>query len=100
MRMGAHVRAWMGRLATRQYRRVLLVSSAWCFISVLPLGLVGVIRWKGRQALRTATHALLADTSPQLVRVLHSSRGTLTFLRDTLERRPTLLPTNLQAMGE
>jgi diguanylate cyclase (GGDEF)-like protein len=87
------------RLSARRHRRILLASIVTLATSAVLLGLIGVIRWRGRQAVRTDTGTVIAQTGQQLVRSLQSRRGTLTFLRDTLSRQPDLAPGPLQAMG-
>ena len=80
------------RLSARRHRRILLASIVTLATSAVLLGLISVIRWRGRQAVRTDTGTVIAQTGQQLVRSLQSRRGTLTFLRDTLNRqRPCVL---------
>ena len=86
-------------LTTRRYRRVLIASVLTLVTSAVFLGLIGLLQWRGRQAVDVDTHTLVAQTSQQLLRALQSRRGTLTFLRDTLRRRPTLAHVQLEAMG-
>ena len=87
------------RLSARRYRWVLIASVATLVTSAALLGLIGVTRWQGHRALQSDTHTLIAQVSQQLVRTLQSRRGTLTFLRDTLNRRADLTLPQLQAMG-
>jgi len=87
------------RVSARRSRRILIASGVTLLTSVSLLGLVAVIRWRGDQAVQSDTRTVLAASSQQLVRALQSRRGTLTFLRDTLNRQPNLTPPQLQAMG-
>ena len=64
------------------------------------LGLIGFARWQGRQAVRNDTRVAVAQISEQLLRTLQSRRGTLTLLRDTLNRQPTIGAPELSAMGD
>ena len=89
----------MMRFSARRHRRILFASIVTLAISVILLGLIGAIRWRGRQAVRSDTGTVIAQTGQQLVRSLQSRRGTLTFLRDTLSRQPDLPDGPLEAMG-
>ena len=86
-------------LMGRRYRRILIASVLTLLTSAILLGLIGLTRWRGRQALQSDTHTVITQTGLQLIRTLQSRRGTLTFLRDTMKRRPTLGLSQLQAMG-
>ena len=99
--MGAEARFPRGviRVSAGRSRRILIASGITLLTSASLLGLVAVIRWRGHQAVQSDTRTVLASGSQQLVRALQSRRGTLTFLRDTLSRRPNLSPPQLQAMG-
>ena len=90
----------MWRFATRRkHRRILIAAVATLLTSVVLLGLIGVTRWRGRQAVQQDTRTVIVETGNELVRRLESRRGTLTFLRDTLKRQPDLTPSALEAMG-
>ena len=84
----------------RGYRRIVIASIVTLLTSLTLLGLIGFTRWRGHQAVQSETRAILVQTGQQLLRVLQSRRGTLTFLRDTLNRHPTLTLPQLHAMGE
>ena len=99
MALVARVQGNMVRLSARRHRRILFASIVTLAISVVLLGLIGAIRWRGRQAVRSDTGTVIAQTGQQLVRSLQSRRGTLTFLRDTLSRQPDLSAGPLEAMG-
>ena len=86
-------------VGSRRYRRILVAVGVTCATSAILLGLITFIRWRGRQALRSDTHATITQAGQQLVRALQSRRGTLTFIRDTLNRRSDLSLPQLQAMG-
>jgi diguanylate cyclase (GGDEF)-like protein len=99
MLLGARLRAGLTRLTARRYRRILIASAVTLLTSATLLGLIGVIRWRGHQAVQSDTRTVIAQTGQQLIRTLQSRRGTLTFLRDTLKRRSNLTLPQLQAMG-
>jgi len=90
----------MVRLTARRYRRLLIAAVITLLISAALLGLVGAIRWRGRQALRSDTDAVISQVRAQLIRSLQSRRGTLTLLRDTLKRRSDLSLPQLGALGD
>lgn len=96
---GLPVRPSLVRLIARRYRHILIASAATLCISATLLGLIGLIRWRGHQALQSDTHAVIAQAGEQLVRSLQSRRGTLTFIRDVLNRQSDLTAPQLQAMG-
>jgi diguanylate cyclase (GGDEF)-like protein len=87
------------RLSTRRYRRLLVAAAVTLATSTSLLGLIGFMQWRGRQALRSDTRAVVAQTAQQLLRGIQSRRGALTLLRDTLRRRPALTPAALRALG-
>ena len=87
------------RVTSHRYRRILVACVVTLLTSASLLGLIGFIRWRGRQALRGDTHAVIAQTGQLLLRTLESRRGTLTFIRDALNRQPDLTPPQLQAIG-
>lgn len=99
--MGAEARVSHGlaRLTARRYRRILTASLATLVTSATLLGFIGWLHGRGREAVRSDTRISVAQTGRQLLRTLQSRRGTLTFLRDTLNRRPTLTAEPLQALG-
>ena len=99
MWVAGHLHSWLVRLTTRRYRRILVASLVTLGTSAVLLGLVSFIQWRGRQALQSDTHTLIAQSGQQLIRALQSRRGTLTFLRDTLNRRSDLTLPQLQALG-
>jgi diguanylate cyclase (GGDEF)-like protein len=94
------LQGWMVRLSAQRYRRLIVAAAITLFTSVTLLGLIGFIHWRGAQAVQTDTRTVLTQTGQQLVRAFHSRRGTLTFLRDTLNRQSDLTPAQLQAMGK
>ncbi len=100
MYFGSGLGAGLVRLTAKRYRRILSASIATLLASSLLLGLILFIRWHERRAVQSDTRTILTQTAQQLVRSLQSRRGTLTFLRDTLDRRPTLSPEQLTAMGQ
>jgi diguanylate cyclase (GGDEF)-like protein len=96
----ARARSWYLQLTARRHRRVLIAFIATLLISATLLGLIGFSRWRGRQAVQSDTRTVISQTGRQLIRALQSRRGTLTFLRDTLNRRPNLSDAQLKAMGQ
>lgn len=88
------------RLTTRHFRRIVIASAVTLLISLLLMGLVGVMRWRGREALHTDTDVVTSRVGQLLIRTLQSRRGTLTFIRDTLNRRADLTSPQLEAMGK
>ncbi len=57
------------------------------------------MHWGGQEALYRDTQTVLRQTTQELMRVLQSRRGTLTFIRDAINRRPDLSLPQLQAIG-
>ena len=100
MALTARVHGGLIRFSARRHRRVLVASIITLVTSAVLLALLGAIRWRGHQAVRSDTGTIIARTGQQLVRALQSRRGTLTFLRDTLSKQPDLPLASLQAMGE
>ena len=99
MRWRVGAQQWFVWLAARRHRRLLLACLISLLISGVLLGLIGLTRWRGQRALETDTRSIIQQTGQQLMRALNSRRGTLTFLRDTLNRRVDLTAPQLQAMG-
>ena len=99
MTVEVRLRAGLVRVTARRYRRILIASGVTLLTSATLLGLIGLTRWSGHQALKSDTHTVIAQASQQFVRALQSRRGTLTFIRDTLNRRSDLSVLQLQAMG-
>ncbi len=98
------VGAWLHDLRYRftrpRYRRLHGAVIATLVTSLTLAGLMSVLRWRGQQALQADTGAVLRQSAQQLVRSLRSRRGTLTFIRDTLNRQTDLTTPQLRAMGE
>ncbi len=90
---------WLVRLGARQPRRILIAIGITVAISALLLGLITLSRWGHETALRTDTDAVVAQAAQQVVQALNSRRGSLTFIRDTLNRSPDLTLPQLQSMG-
>ena len=95
----AGAQQWFAWLAVGRHRRLLLACLISLLVSGVLLGLIGLTRWRGQRALETDTRSVIQQTGQQLVRALNSRRGTLTFIRDTLNRRADLTGPQLQAMG-
>lgn len=99
MGLAAYLSSWNFRLSAQRYRRVLIASVITLLVSSSLLGLIGFTQWRGTRALATDTRSVVAKTTQQLLRALTSRRGTLTFLRDTLDRRADLTTAQLKALG-
>lgn len=99
MMVGARLRAGLVLLRARRSRRVLIASGVTLLTSVTLLGLIGFARWRGQQAVQNDARTVILQAGQQLLRTLQSRRGTLTFLRDTLNRQPELTQPQLQALG-
>jgi len=93
------LRMWIAGLAARRYRWILIAALITLVVSSSLLGLVGWMRWRGQRALTGDTHAVVSQAGEQLVRALQSRRGTLTLIRDTLNRRADLTSPQLEALG-
>ena len=87
------------RLHTRRYKRILIAGGVTLLTSAILLGVVGLTRWRGRQALQSDTRSSLIQASQQLNRTVQSRRSTLTFIRDTLNRRADLTRPQLEALA-
>ena len=90
---------WLLGVTAKRHRRFLTASLITLLTSLVLLGLVSFIQWRGRQALKRDTDVISAQAGEQLLRSLQSRRGTLTFIRDTINREPGLTTPELQAMG-
>ncbi|MBI4003685.1 MAG: GGDEF domain-containing protein [Candidatus Omnitrophica bacterium] len=99
MHVPARLRTLSPRFNTQRYRQVMIASVVTLLVSGSLLGLIGVTRWRGKRALETDTRSVVTQTAQQLLRALTSRRGTLTFLRDTLNRRADLTSAQLNALG-
>ena len=99
MNIPARLRAFNPRLNPQRYRQVMIASVTTLIVSGLLLGLIGLTQWGGKRALATDTRSIVSKTTEQLQRALTSRRGTLTFLRDTLNRQGDLTPAQLKALG-
>lgn len=77
-----------------------MASLITLLISLVLLSLIGLTRWRGHQALAHDTRVMLTQASQELLRSLESRRGTLTFIRDTLNREPSLTVPQLRAVGK
>src|SRR3989338_4946570 len=99
MNVPARLRAFTPRFNPQRYRQVMIASVITLIISGLLLGLIGFTQWGGKRALATDPRSIVSNTTEQLQRALTSRRGTLTFLRDTLNRQGDLTPAQLKALG-
>ncbi|MBI4597664.1 MAG: GGDEF domain-containing protein [Candidatus Omnitrophica bacterium] len=96
---GAQLRSAFIRLTARRYRRILIASFVTLAISVVLLVSIGLLQWRGHQAIQRDARNSIADLSSQLLSTLKSRRGTVTLLRDTMNRQPQLPAASLKAMG-
>lgn len=88
---------WRGR--SRRSRRLLTALLLTIGTGVVSCGLITFIQWRGRQALLGDTRAEMERVGDLWLRALYSRRGTLTFLRETLERQRQVNPTQAAALG-
>ncbi len=82
--------AWLPKLNSRRYRRVFIACLATLGVSGVLLGTLVFVRWRADRAVRNDTRVVLDQAAEQLLRALESRRGTLTLLRDTLDKAPSL----------
>lgn len=87
------------RLSTRRYRHIFVACLITLAVSIVLLALIGTVRWRGQRALQGDASTVAAQAGQQLLRALNSRRGTLTFIRDVLNRSPALNEPQLAAMG-
>ncbi len=99
-RMVHVLRAWMLRFNSRRSRRILIACVATCGITGGLLGTVAFVRWRADRAVRGDTRVVLTQAGQQLTRALQSRRGTLTLLRDTLDKAPDLNAVEQQALAK
>ena len=93
------VRSFLPRLNSRRYRRILIACLATLSISGGVLGVVWLMQWRTEHAVRGDTRVVLTQAGQQLLRAFQSRRGTLTLLRDTLDRAPNLQRVDRQALA-
>ncbi|MBI3324318.1 MAG: GGDEF domain-containing protein [Candidatus Omnitrophica bacterium] len=78
------------RLSSRRYRQVLIGCVATLGVSACLLATMMFVRWRAFSAVRSDTGVVLDQAAEQLLRTLQSRRGTLTLLRDVIDRAPDL----------
>lgn len=88
------------RVTSRRYRRILIACLASLSVSATVLGAVVFIRWRAERAVRGDTRVLLQQAGEQLLRALQSRRGTLTLLRDVVDRTPGLTAVQQKALAD
>lgn len=93
------VRTSVLRLNSRRYRRIVVACLATLTVSGGVLGIVLLMRSRTERAVEGDTRVVLTQAAQQLLRAFHSRRGTLTLLRDTLDRAPELQPGERQALA-
>ena len=86
-------------LNSRRSRRLFTACVATLGISGVLLGIVVFIRWQVTHAVQVDTRTVLNQASDQLLRAFISRRGTLTLLRDALDKAPNLSPQERQALA-
>ena len=93
-------RAWLPRLNSRRYRQILIACVATLGISGFVLGTMVLVRWRAARAVRSDTRVVLTQAVQQLLRALQCRRGTLTLLRDTLDKIPSLTNDEQSALAK
>ena len=93
------LREGLPQLTSRRYRRIFTACVATLTISVGVLGTTALVRWQAARAVHSDTTVLLNQAVQQLLRALQSRRGTLTLLRDTLDKAPGLTFPEQQALA-
>lgn len=81
---------WLLPIYSRRFRRTLIACLLTFGVSAGLLGSVMVMRWRAQTAQRHDTGVVLAQANQQLLRALHSRRGTLTLLRDAFDQTRNL----------
>ncbi len=87
------------RLNLRRYKRVLLACLITLCVGLLVICINQFTQWRQRKVLETEVQTQCQNARQQLMRSLNSRRGTLTFIRDILNRQPDLNFSQLQAVG-
>jgi diguanylate cyclase (GGDEF)-like protein len=90
---------WLLRSSSRRYRQVLVGFLATFGVSACLLATVLFVRWRAFSALRSDTGVMLDQAAEQLLRTIQSRRGTLTLVRDVLDRAPELSQAERQAIA-
>lgn len=90
---------WVPRLRSRRSRRLATAVVATLGIGATVLAVAVGMRWQATHAVKDDTRVVLNQAADQLLRTFQSRRGTLTLLRDTLDRAPDLNVAEQQALG-
>ncbi len=90
---------WLVRLSTKRYRRLALAGLITVGIAVTCLVVAAVAHWQSTRVVLGDTRLAASQAVDQLRRGLDSRRGTLTFIRDTINRGVNLSAAQLQAVG-
>jgi diguanylate cyclase (GGDEF)-like protein len=85
-------------MASRRGRNIILAVLVSILICAGVLGFNRFTHWRNQRALTHDINAILVETTQQLQQSLISRRGTLTFIRDTLNRQ-AMNPEQLVAVG-
>lgn len=94
------VRAWLPRLNSRRSRRLASACLATLGVSGALLGIVVFLRWQTAHAVQGDTRVILNQAGDQLIRAFSSRRGTLTLLRDMLDKAPDLNTAEHKALAK
>jgi diguanylate cyclase (GGDEF)-like protein len=97
--MSIDLKNWLVRINARRYRRTLIACLATVGLSLALLGTVAFMRWRADRAVHGDTTVVLNQAGEQLLRAFQSRRGTLTLLRDTLEKAPALALAERKALA-
>lgn len=88
------------RVSSRRSRQLFAACIATLSISLTLLLTYWVVRWRATEAVHGDTRVILNQTRQQLLRAIQSRRGTLTLLRDTLEKAPGLREEEQEALSK
>lgn len=95
-----HFRApLLSGLPLLKHRRVLFACLLTLCVGLLVFSINQFTHWRQERVLEAEISGQLQQTKKQLFRTISSRRGTLTFIRDTLNREPNLSFSQLQAIG-
>ena len=92
--------AWLPRVNSRRCRRAFVACLATLGVSAALLGTVAIVRWRAEHAVRGDTRVVLNQAAQQLLRAFQSRAGTLTLLRDTVDRSLQLALAERKALAQ
>lgn len=99
MRMSLQSPGHFLNVHSRRFRQTLIACLLAFGFSASVLGVVAFMRWRADHAMRKDTRIVLTEANQQLIRALQSRRGTLTLLRDTVDRSKPLGLDDRQALS-